>query len=46
MAANALSRADRNWLAGLISRRVPLAQWPEALRRQPDDIKVVIDFTT
>jgi threonine dehydrogenase-like Zn-dependent dehydrogenase len=46
MAANALSRADRNWLAGLISRRVPLAQWPEALRRRPDDIKVVIDFTT
>lgn len=44
LAADALSQADKGWLARLISRRVPLARWSEALRRQPDDIKVVIDF--
>jgi threonine dehydrogenase-like Zn-dependent dehydrogenase len=41
-AADALARADRSWLARLVSRRVPLAQWQEALQRQPDDVKVVI----
>jgi threonine dehydrogenase-like Zn-dependent dehydrogenase len=44
-ATGALKRADPKWLSRLISRRVPLARWPEALQRQPDDIKVVIDFT-
>jgi len=44
MAAEALAAADRSWLDRLITRRVPLAQWREALRPQPDDIKVVIDF--
>jgi glucose 1-dehydrogenase len=44
-AAEALARADRSWLAGLISRRVPLDRWMEALQDRPDDIKVVIDFT-
>jgi hypothetical protein len=33
------------WLRGLISRRVPLAQWESAIERQPGDIKVVIDFS-
>ena len=42
-AAAALARADAGWLDGLISRRVPLAHWPDALRRQPDDVKVVIE---
>jgi threonine dehydrogenase-like Zn-dependent dehydrogenase len=46
MAADALARADKDWLARLISRHVPLARWQEALQRRPDDIKVVIDFTT
>jgi threonine dehydrogenase-like Zn-dependent dehydrogenase len=41
----ALTRADRGWLDRLITRRVPLARWHEALERRPDDIKVVIDFT-
>jgi threonine dehydrogenase-like Zn-dependent dehydrogenase len=45
LAADALSRADRNWLACLVSRRVPLSRWAEALQRQPDDIKVIVDFT-
>jgi glucose 1-dehydrogenase len=43
-AAAALARTDHNWLASLITRRVPLARFAEALVRQPDDIKVVIDF--
>jgi hypothetical protein len=33
------------WLAGLISRRVALEHWEQALRSQPEDIKVVLDFT-
>jgi len=41
-AAEALARADRSWLAGLITRRVPLADFAEALRPSPDDIKVVL----
>ena len=44
MAADALTRADRGWLTRLITRRVPIAQWAEALKNQPDDIKVVIEF--
>jgi len=44
-AAVALSRADPGWLRRVISRRVPLARWSDALQRQPDDVKVVIDFT-
>jgi threonine dehydrogenase-like Zn-dependent dehydrogenase len=45
MAAEALKRADPSWLARLISRRVPLSRWHEALERRPGDIKVVVDFT-
>jgi threonine dehydrogenase-like Zn-dependent dehydrogenase len=45
MAAEALRRADQSWLSRLISRRVPLSRWPEALERQPGDIKVIVDFT-
>ena len=44
-AASALARADRAWLARLISRRVPLGRWDEALLRHPDDVKVVLDLT-
>lgn len=44
MAARALAAADRSWLERLITRRVPLAKWNEALQPQPDDIKVIIDF--
>jgi threonine dehydrogenase-like Zn-dependent dehydrogenase len=45
LAAEALKQADPAWLTRLISRRVPLADWPQALERRPGDIKVVIDFT-
>jgi glucose 1-dehydrogenase len=44
MAAEALARADKGWLARLITRRVPLDRWSEAIRHEPDDIKVVIEF--
>jgi hypothetical protein len=44
MAAAALARADQKWLSRLITRRVPLERWSEALQDRPDDIKVVIDF--
>lgn len=42
LAAAALSQADPDWLGRLITRRVPLADWRQALEPQPDDIKVVI----
>jgi threonine dehydrogenase-like Zn-dependent dehydrogenase len=44
MAAKSLADADQTWLERLISRRVPLSNWQEALEHRPDDIKVVIDF--
>ncbi|MDQ3849335.1 MAG: glucose 1-dehydrogenase [Actinomycetota bacterium] len=43
-AADALAAADRGWLEGLISRRVALERWPEALERRDDDVKVVLDL--
>jgi glucose 1-dehydrogenase len=44
-AADALAAADCEWLAGMITRRVPLSRWIEALEREPEDIKVVVDLT-
>jgi len=41
-AAEALAAADRDWLRGLITRRVPLEHWEDALERRPDDVKVVV----
>ena len=41
--AAALAKADRSWLERVVSRRVPLDQWQQALDRQPDDVKVVIE---
>ena len=43
-AAEALAAADRDWLARLITRRVPPDHITDALQRGPDDIKVVVDF--
>jgi glucose 1-dehydrogenase len=45
LAADSLKRADPAWLDRLISRRVPLPRWHEALERRPGDIKTIIDFT-
>jgi threonine dehydrogenase-like Zn-dependent dehydrogenase len=44
MAADALAGADKKWLARLITRRVPVDRFQEALQHRPDDIKVVIEF--
>jgi glucose 1-dehydrogenase len=43
-AAAALARADKGLLDRLISRRVPLERWSEALERRPGDIKTVVAF--
>jgi threonine dehydrogenase-like Zn-dependent dehydrogenase len=44
-AAQALAAADRGWLERLITRRVPLSSWTDALRPDPTDVKVVVDLT-
>ena len=44
-AVDALSQADPAWLDGLLPRRVPLTAWPDALTRQPNDVKVTVDLT-
>ncbi len=44
-AVAALRRADCAWLSSLITRRVPVAQWTQALEAEPDDTKVVVDFS-
>jgi glucose 1-dehydrogenase len=44
-AVDALQKADKTWLARLITRRVPAEQWTLALEQEPDDIKVVVDFS-
>jgi len=44
LGAASLAKADRRWLSRLITRRVPLDRWREAFQRQPEDIKVVLQF--
>jgi glucose 1-dehydrogenase len=39
-----LARADRAWLGRLITRSEGPERFMRALDRQPDDIKVVIQF--
>ncbi len=43
--AEALAKADRNWLSKLITRREKPENFQSALKRQPDDIKCVIQFS-
>jgi threonine dehydrogenase-like Zn-dependent dehydrogenase len=43
-AAAALAKADQQWLGRLVTRRVHVDRWPDALQRRPDDVKVVIDL--
>jgi len=43
-AAAALARAERAWLEGVITRRVPLERWHEAYDRAPGQIKTVLEF--
>ena len=44
-AGQALARADRKWLERLITRREKPENFKRALEREPDDIKVVIQFS-
>jgi glucose 1-dehydrogenase len=44
LAAEALARADHGWLERLITRRVPLERFVDALAVRPEDIKVVVDL--
>jgi threonine dehydrogenase-like Zn-dependent dehydrogenase len=44
-AAAALVKADQRWLERLITRRVPLSRWSDALQRRPDDVKAVVDLS-
>ena len=43
-AAQALARADREWLSRLVSRRERPEDFARALERAPDDVKVVLQF--
>ena len=43
-ATAALGKADRDWLGRLVTRQVPLGRWQEALEKDDDDIKVVVEF--
>jgi glucose 1-dehydrogenase len=44
LAAEALANADPGWLERMISRRVPLEDFEQALEKRPDDVKVVLDL--
>jgi threonine dehydrogenase-like Zn-dependent dehydrogenase len=43
-AVASLAKADREWLGRLLTRRVPMEKWADALARQPDDVKVTVDL--
>lgn len=43
-AAKALAAADRSWLEKLLTRRVRPDETQQAIKRVPDDIKVVMEF--
>jgi threonine dehydrogenase-like Zn-dependent dehydrogenase len=43
-AAEALAKANADWLGRLVTRRVPLDRFGEAMDAQPHDVKVVLDL--
>ncbi len=43
-AADALARADGEWLERLVTRRVGLSDWRDALERRSGDVKVVVEL--
>lgn len=43
-AVDVLGQIDTDWLRRLITRRVPLADWPSAIERTDDDVKIVVTF--
>ena len=44
LAVEALDSAGRDWLEGLVTRRVPVERWQDALDKRADDVKVVLDL--
>jgi glucose 1-dehydrogenase len=44
LAAKALASAERGWLERMITRRVPLERFEEALDSRPDDVKIVLEL--
>lgn len=44
LAAEALGKADPDWLHRLLTRRVPLDDWQQAVERGDDDVKVVVEL--
>lgn len=44
LGAAALAAAYPVWLAGLLTRRVPVTSWREAFERRDGDIKVIVEF--
>jgi glucose 1-dehydrogenase len=45
LAADALAKADPKWLARVVNRVVPLADWKDALTRRSDDVKPIIQLS-
>jgi threonine dehydrogenase-like Zn-dependent dehydrogenase len=45
LAAEALARADLDWLGRLVSRRVRLEDFAQAFEAREEDVKVVLDLT-
>src|SRR5215207_1457118 len=43
-AVGSLREADPDWLRRLITRKVPLERWTDALQKHDEDIKVVVEF--
>jgi glucose 1-dehydrogenase len=43
-AVEALVKADPSWLSRILTRRVPMADWTQALTKLPEDIKVTVTF--
>ncbi|MEU6860628.1 glucose 1-dehydrogenase [Glycomyces sp. NPDC046736] len=43
-AARLLAESDRDWLKGLITRRLPLEDYEQAFQGGRNDVKIVIDF--
>ncbi|ASW53505.1 glucose 1-dehydrogenase [Plantactinospora sp. KBS50] len=46
LAAEALARADPEWLSSLITRRVPVDRYEEAFAASGGEIKVVLEFAS
>jgi threonine dehydrogenase-like Zn-dependent dehydrogenase len=45
-AADALAKADRAWLEGIITRRIPVADWVRAYEPAAGDVKAIITFSS